>query len=112
LAFTLGLADFLLEHPDTLRFTLRATPVSWGLGEDNADWSAQRDFHAELAARAIADGTLVGDDPRLVARLMAAVIQVHLSDWLEHAMAAPAEAVRTAVRDQLLRAFAAPRPPA
>jgi AcrR family transcriptional regulator len=110
MAFTLGLADFLFDHPDTLRFTLRSTPISWGLGEDDAEWSAQRDFHADLVAQCLRDGTVTGTDPRLVARLMAAVIQVYLSDWLERDMRPDRDAVRSAMRDHLLRAFTSPTP--
>ncbi len=67
--FTLGMVAHLLEHPDALRLTLRTTPTSWGLGEDDADWAAARDFHADLVHRCLLDGTVLGTDARLVARL-------------------------------------------
>ena len=51
------------------------------------------------------DGTVIGRDPNLVARLMGAIIQVHLSDWLEHGMHPETDIIRSEVRDQLIRAF-------
>ena len=41
LAFVMGIVDYLLDNPETLRFTLRTMPTSWGLDDDDADWATR-----------------------------------------------------------------------
>jgi AcrR family transcriptional regulator len=104
MAFARAIADFCLEHADTLRFILRTTP-SWGLGDHIGTWTAQRDFHAELVSRCMDEGVVVGRDADLVARQMVAITQVHLSDWLENGKQLDRDAVVAGICDQLQRSF-------
>jgi AcrR family transcriptional regulator len=104
MAFARAIADFCLEHADTLRFILRTTP-SWGLGDHIGSWTAQRDFHAELVSRCMDEGVVVGRDASFVARQMVAITQVHLSDWLENGMQVDHDAVVAGICDQLQRSF-------
>ena len=89
---------------------LRST-TSWGLGEDILAWRPQRDFHANLVKRCIEDGSIDGPDGRLIARLMGAMFQVQLSDWLERGMVESKDLVKSNVRDLLLHAFGGTRAP-
>jgi len=107
MAFSLEIFRFMVDRPDALRFTLRTTPASWGLGEDIESWARMRDFHAALAQQCIDDGSVVGRDGRLVARLIAATLQVYLGDWLEHPDERDRGHMTEELRAQLERAFTA-----
>lgn len=79
---------YLLQHPNFLRTHLR---------EGNA-WAVQPSGHAPLAVeiwqenlrqqamliqRGIDAGVFIDEDPQLMTKMITAVYQVHLADWLE-----------------------------
>lgn len=91
--------EFLVHHPHYLRLHL----------QESQPWAMQPNFHSDEQARlwkeglllttevlraAIAEGTVVHEDPTVLARLMIASHQVFLGEWVAQGMAEqPAELV-------------------
>jgi len=91
--------EYLLSHPDFLRIHLRegnawAAGPRASLGGDTGLWKETLRLQAEILARGHAEGIFVDEDPERMAKMMAAVYQVQLADWLERGgEEAPAELV-------------------
>ncbi len=101
--------DFMLAHPNWLRIHLHAHP--WGLGPARAAalqhdaWQAGMQLHTSVLATAMDNGTLHRSDPKLLARSLAAIQQVHLADWVEAGMVAPTATVRDAIINLFRQCF-------
>jgi len=85
--------DYLLRHPHFLRTHLREGNA-WAVQprasadalapEAVAIWQEHLDRQAQLIQRGIDAGVFLDEDPQLMTKMMTAVYQVHLADWLEH----------------------------
>jgi len=80
--------DYLLEHPHFLRTHLRegnawAVQPERNAPEAEAIWRRHLDLQARLIQTGIDSGAFVDEDPQLMTKMMTAVYQVHLADWLE-----------------------------
>ncbi len=79
------LVELFGEHPDYLRMHLQeGTP--WSNPRHATDvqadsWRAGLDLVAAQLRQGIADGTVVDDDPELLARTLMAVVQARLAAW-------------------------------
>ncbi len=84
--------DFFVGHPDYLRIHLRGGHA-WGLAGAGSRspsqahaWEEGIDLYAGIFARGIAAGAFPPGPPRLLARMMIAMQQVQLADWVERGM--------------------------
>ena len=80
--------DFYAERPALLQVLLR-DGRNWAedasLPEDEREsWHAGIAQFRSIFARGVAEGVFVSSDPALMARVVAAVLQVHLAHWLDH----------------------------
>lgn len=111
-------ALYFLEHPDFLRMQLReglawgSESVAAGSRERSQAWRAGVDMLTTAFARCIERGLFVRRDPRLLARMMVAMQQVELAQWLEGGMREPHEEVLREIEVQLERSFRIPGAPA
>lgn len=86
-----GYTEYLLSHPDYLRLHLQESQP-WALSprfttkEQSKLWREGLELTVEMFRAAIADGSVVFDDPRLAARLMIAAHQVFLGEWVNSGM--------------------------
>ncbi len=84
--------DFFVGHPDYLRIHLRGGHA-WGLvgagsrtpSQAHA-WEEGIDLYAGIFVRGIGAGVFHPGPPRLLARMMIAMQQVQLADWVERGM--------------------------
>lgn len=104
--------EFFVLHPNYLRMHLR-DGHAWGLGQaaapdgDRADaWSDGVAMLAALFARGAEQGVFYRDDPRLMARMMIAMQQVQLADWIESGGARDPQVILDAIGQQVVRSFA------
>ena len=81
--------DFFVGHPDYLRIHLRGGHA-WGLAAAGSRGSSQAhaweegiDLYAGIFGRGIEGGVFHPGPPRLLARMMIAMQQVQLADWVE-----------------------------
>ncbi|MGB1275272.1 MAG: hypothetical protein ACPG77_05930, partial [Nannocystaceae bacterium] len=101
--------DFMLAHPNWMRIHLYAHP--WGLGPTSGAqlqsdaWQAGMDLHTSVLAQAMQDGAVLASDPKLLARSLAAIQQVHLADWVTHGMKSPPHQVRETIIDLFCQSF-------
>jgi TetR/AcrR family transcriptional regulator len=111
LAAVAAYVDFFVGHPDYLRIHLRGGHA-WGLaGAGNPSpaqthaWEEGIELYAAIFARGVAGGAFHPGPPRLLARMMIAMQQVQLADWVERGMrGSPTELVAD-VHAWLRRAF-------
>jgi AcrR family transcriptional regulator len=103
--------EFFVARPDFLRMHLREGHA-WGLPEAVAPtreraeaWSEGVAMQTALFERGIADGCFRPGDPRLMARLMLAMHQVHLADWVEGGMRGDPEALIAEMQAEVRRSF-------
>jgi AcrR family transcriptional regulator len=80
--------EYLLQHPSFLRTHLRegnawaVRPVTHA--PDAVEiWQENLRQQAQLIERGIDTGVFLDEDPELMTKMMTAVYQVHLADWLE-----------------------------
>jgi len=106
---------YFVEHPDFLRMHLREG-AAWAMPgrtmrtkEQRLAWSEGVRRIAQLVARGIADGLIVDDEPERVAKMMIAMQQVQLADWIERASATDPDVLIERVRGLLVRAFCTSR---
>ena len=92
LAAVAAYVDFFVGHPDYLRIHLRGGHA-WGLaGAGHPSpaqahaWEEGIELYAAIFARGVADGAFHPGPPRLLARMMIAMQQVQLADWVERGM--------------------------
>lgn len=88
--------EYLLAHPNFLRIHLRegnAWAVQSGVvATDLADrWQADVASQAKTIQQGIDAGVFEPGDPALMVKMMTAVYQVQLADWLERDESAPAD---------------------
>ena len=106
-----GYVAFFAGHPDYLRMHLR-DGHAWGLGgrapAAPVHEQAWRESHAAQAAvfeRGIEQGVFYPGDPKLMARMLVAIQQVMLAEWVEGRMQEDPEALIDAMQTQARRAF-------
>jgi AcrR family transcriptional regulator len=81
-------AEYLLEHPNFLRTHLREGNA-WAVspnrgGPDEARlWQQSMQQQTERIRRGVDAGVFVEEDPELLTKMVTALYQVHLADWLE-----------------------------
>ena len=92
LAAVAAYVDFFVGHPDYLRIHLRGGHA-WGLaGAGHPSpaqahaWEEGIELYAAIFARGVAEGVFHPGPPRLLARMMIAMQQVQLADWVERGM--------------------------
>lgn len=110
-----GYVEFFAGHPDYLRMHLREG-YAWGLGgRGHATATRQqawRESHAAQAAlfeRGIAAGAFYEDDPKRMARMLVAMQQVLLAEWVEGDMQCDPEELIDAMQAHARRAFCTAR---
>jgi AcrR family transcriptional regulator len=103
--------EFFVVHPDYLRMHLREG-YAWGLGGSVATSKARTDAWSEgvamqtaLFQRGIDQQTICAGNPELMARMMIAMQQVQLADWVERDMATDPQTLIRDIQDQLQRSF-------
>ena len=84
--------DFFVGHPDYLRIHLRGGHA-WGLAGAGSRshsqahaWEEGIDLYAGIFERGVGAGVFHPGPPRLLARMMIAMQQVQLADWVERGM--------------------------
>ena len=116
LAGVRGYAEYLLANPDYLRLHLQESQP-WALAprftsaEQGRLWKEGLELTIGMFQAAIAEGSVVGENPTLLARLMIAAHQVFLGEWVAEDMKEPPAAVITRMQAHLERAFGSGRPP-
>jgi AcrR family transcriptional regulator len=80
--------DFYAERPALLQVLLR-DGRNWSedtsLPEDEREsWRAGIAQYRSIFARGVEEGVFVAGDPAVMARVVAAILQVHLTHWLDH----------------------------
>lgn len=110
LASVRAYVEFLVAHPDFLRMHLREH--AWGLDGAGAPagmraevWKEGVAMQASLFERGSAEGIFRPGDPKLMARLMIAMHQVYLADWVEGGMQADTEQLIAEMQAQVRRSF-------
>lgn len=102
--------EFFVLHPDYLRMHLREG-YAWGLGgaastgERAAAWNEGVAMQAALFERGVAEGIFCDRDPQLMARMMIAMQQVQLADWVERGMSAEPHDLVADMQAQVRRSF-------
>lgn len=102
-AFVSGYYRYLLRHPQTVSMQLR-TKASWGV-DDRAAWEESRSYHVELIQKAIDASLMVDLDAMLMAKMMAAMHQVQVADWIERGMTDDHDAQVEIMVEMLRRTF-------
>lgn len=102
---------YFLEHPDFLRMRLHGG-FTWGAEASAAEsrgrtesWRAALAMLRAACRRCIEAGVFVDRDPRLMARMMVAMQQVELADWLEGGMERDVDTVVRDLEEQVERSF-------
>jgi AcrR family transcriptional regulator len=103
--------EFFVLHPDYLRMHLREG-YAWGLGgaavssrERAAAWSEGIAMQTALFERGVAEGIFCDRDPELMARMMIAMQQVQLADWVERNMSGDPSDLVADMQAQVRRSF-------
>jgi AcrR family transcriptional regulator len=103
--------EFFVLHPDYLRMHLREG-YAWGLGgaavssrERAAAWSEGVAMQTALFERGVAEGIFCDGDPELMARMMIAMQQVQLADWVERDMSGDPSDLVADMQAQVRRSF-------
>jgi AcrR family transcriptional regulator len=111
LAAVRGYVEFFASHPEYLRIHLRGGHA-WGLAGAGSRsrshahaWDEGIDLYARIFEEGIATRLFHPGDPRLLARMMIAMQQVQLADWVERGMPGDLEALLAEIETQLRRAF-------
>jgi len=111
LAAVRAYVEFFVSHPEYLRIHLRGGHA-WGLAGAGSRsrsqahaWDEGIDLYAALFEAGIAAGVFHSGPARLLARMMIAMQQVQLADWVERGLPGDLEALLANVETQLRRAF-------
>jgi AcrR family transcriptional regulator len=106
--------EFFVAHPDYLRMHLREG-FAWGLGgrpdpsrEQAEAWREGMTRQARLFERGIELKIFCSGDPQLMARMMIAMQQVQLADWVDRGMTRQVEDLVAEMSDQVRRSFCPP----
>ncbi len=103
-------AEYLTGSPDYLRLHLQESQP-WALAprftspEQARLWREGLELTVSVFRAAIAEGAVVEEDPRLLARLMIAAHQVFLGEWVEAGMKEPADDLIDRMQRHVVRAF-------
>jgi AcrR family transcriptional regulator len=106
--------EFLCQHPSYLRVQLREKQP-WALmprfnsAEQRRLWERGLELTVAAFRAAIAEGSVVDDDPETMARLMVAAHQVYLGRWVERGMREPVAALVERMQAHVARAFGVAR---
>jgi len=105
-----GYVCYLIDHPNYLRMHLRegyswAASSQYRSGEQIEAWERGIEATASLFARGQDEGMIVEGDPTLLAKMMAAVQQVQLADWVDGGMKTSPDEVIGRIQDHFRRAF-------
>jgi TetR/AcrR family transcriptional regulator len=102
--------EFFVVHPDYLRMHL-AEGYAWGLGLIRstggraAAWTEGVARQTAVFARGIDEGVFQPGDPALMARMMIAIQQVQLADWVEGGMQRHPDELIADMQEQVRRSF-------
>jgi AcrR family transcriptional regulator len=102
--------EFFVVHPDYLRMHL-AEGYAWGLGLVRSTggraeaWIEGIARQTAVFASGIEEGVFHPGDPGLMARMMIAIQQVQLADWVEDGMERDADALIADMQEQVRRTF-------
>lgn len=105
-----GYVCYLIDHPDYLRMHL-SEGYSWAAshqyrsGEQIEAWERGIELTATLFAQGQREGVIVDGHPTLLAKMMAAVQQVQLADWVERGMDTSPDEVIDRIQEHFRRAF-------
>lgn len=108
--------EYLTAHPDFLRMHL-CHGTAWGLsptqhsGEQVSAWQEGLELQAQAFRRGIDEGIFYGEGPDLMSRMLTAMHQVQLSNWIEHGMNEDPAALIERMQAQLRRTFVRPDAP-
>ncbi|MCB9663756.1 MAG: TetR/AcrR family transcriptional regulator [Alphaproteobacteria bacterium] len=102
---------FQLAHPDYLRLTLREAPswtsqASMALPEQLDAWSQGLALAEQVFEGAIDAGVVVDERPQQHAKMMIAILQVVLADWVDTGMTTSHDEVIRRLDHAIVRAFA------
>ncbi len=102
-----GSHGYLIDHPDFLRVQLWETG-SWAFEESakTSAWARAFEGMRSLYASCIERGSVIGDDPVLMAQLTLAMQQTQLARWLETGAKQSKEAQTEQMIAMLTRTFA------
>jgi TetR/AcrR family transcriptional regulator len=104
--------EFFVVHPDYLRMHL-AEGYAWGLGLVRSTggraeaWTEGVARQTAVFARGIQEGVFQPGDPALMARMMIAIQQVQLADWVEGGMQRHPDLLIADMQEQVRRSFCA-----
>ena len=114
LAAVRAYVEFFASHAEYLRIHLRGGHA-WGLAGAGSRsrahahaWDEGIDLYARIFEEGIAAGAFHPGEPRLLARMMIAMQQVQLADWVERGMPGDVEVLLAGIETQLRRAFCRP----
>lgn len=103
--------EYFLHHPDYLRMYI-ADGTTWGVRSALSSqprraraWEEGIALQARLFERGISEGIFADGNPDQMARMMAAIQQVQLADWLESDLRADPELLILDIERQLRRSF-------
>ena len=103
--------EFFASHPEYLRIHLRGGHA-WGLAGAGSRsrahahaWDEGIELYARIFEEGIAAQHFHPGEPRLLARMMIAMQQVQLADWVERGMPGDPAALLAGIETQLRRAF-------
>ena len=104
---------FLLQHPDYLRMQLQQGHAwyhrtAWPSREEQAMWERGLAVMSQVFEWGIAQGLFVAGDPSDQARLMLAVQQARLANWVGTGMREPHAAVMARIQADFVRTFCRP----
>jgi AcrR family transcriptional regulator len=102
---------FQASHPNYLKLVLRegytwAEPCGPEHSGQRQVWEQGLELAAQVLGEGVARGELLPGSPRRHARLLVAITQVILADWVADGMSRPADALTDDVLDTLVRALA------
>jgi AcrR family transcriptional regulator len=108
----LAYARYQLAHPAYLRLTLRegatwTTRKTMTLPEQSQAWDQGYSLAVEVFRAGAAAGVFVDEPPAQQARLMIAILQVILGEWVDDGMITPPDEVLRRIADAMTRSFAA-----
>jgi AcrR family transcriptional regulator len=105
-------AMHLMAHPSYLRMLGHAKVWTSSADLPSLPQSSTSDRGMDMVTRSFAEGARTGvfrdEDPRLLARLLHAMHQVRLLDWLERGMSEPPARVARRMQEELICAFCRP----
>lgn len=111
LAAVRAYVEFFASHPEYLRIHLRGGHA-WGLAGAGSRsrahahaWDEGIELYARIFEEGIAAQLFHPGEPRLLARMMIAMQQVQLADWVERGMPGDPAALLAGIETQLRRAF-------